>query len=64
MDEFRALNLRDVGAEKAIHHVIDTNQCVACIHFTNNDHNLLLGFSIRQILLQCRLQLNELLGVY
>jgi MoaA/NifB/PqqE/SkfB family radical SAM enzyme len=64
MDEFKALNLRDVGLQKAIQHVRDTNRCACCIHFTNNDHNLLLGFSMGQVFNQCRLQLKELLRIY
>lgn len=64
MDGFKALNVRDVGVRRAIQHVRDTNRCAACIHFTNNDHNLLLGFSMRQVFNQCRLQLKELFGTY
>lgn len=64
MDEFKALNVKEVGVGKAIQHIRDTNRCVSCIHFTNNDHNLLLGLSVPQVFNQCRLQLKELLRVY
>jgi len=64
MDEFKALNVKEVGVKKALQYVRDTNRCAACIHFTNNDHNLLLGFSIPQVFNQCKLQLKELLGVH
>ncbi|RLJ04334.1 MAG: hypothetical protein DRP08_01990 [Candidatus Aenigmatarchaeota archaeon] len=64
MDEFKALNVKEVGVEKAIEHVRNTNRCASCIHFTNNDHNLLLGLSMPQFLNQCRLQLKELLRIY
>lgn len=64
MESFSALNIRDVGVRKAIQNVIDNNVCVRCVHFTNNDHNLLLGLSCRQIASQCVLQVRELLGNY
>jgi MoaA/NifB/PqqE/SkfB family radical SAM enzyme len=64
MDEFRALNLREVGLKEAIQHVRDKNNCAHCIYFTNNEHNLLLHFSVSQFFNQCRLQLQELLGIY
>lgn len=64
IDEFKPLNVKDVGVKKAIQHVRDTKRCEGCIYFSNNDHNLLLGFSVRQMLNQCKVQLKELLGIY
>lgn len=64
MDEFKALNIKDVGIEKAMQHVRDTNRCACCMYFSNNDHNLLLDFSWKQIINQFRLQLKEISGIY
>ncbi|MDD4909518.1 MAG: radical SAM protein [Candidatus Omnitrophica bacterium] len=64
MDEFKPLNIKEVGLKRAIEHVRDAKRCSSCMYFTNNDHNLLLGLSIRQLLNQCKLQFKELIGRY
>lgn len=64
IDEFKALNIRDVGVEKAFEHVKGTNPCVACNFLTNNDHNLLLGFSLQQIWDVGLKQIQEIFNLY
>lgn len=64
MDQFKALNIRQVGVKKAIQHVIENKSCVSCIYLPNNDHNLLLNFKVKHVIHQCRLQLQELFSIY
>jgi len=64
LDSFDALNVRAVGVKKAIEHARAARTCSACVHLTNNDHNLLLGFSPRHVFKQCILQLKELTNRY
>ena len=58
-EEFKALNLKEVGVAKAIEHVRKTITCVACPHLSNTDYNLLLGISARQMLYLVGMQLKE-----
>lgn len=62
--EFKALNIRDVGIKKAFEHVRQSNPCIACNFLTNNDHNLLLGLSIRQIWDVGMKQIQEIFNLY
>jgi MoaA/NifB/PqqE/SkfB family radical SAM enzyme len=64
IDEFKALNLKEVGLKRAMQHVIDTKKCSSCLYFTNNEHNLLLGLSLRQLIEQSHMQLKEIFGRY
>ena len=47
--EFKPMNLREVGLKRAIRHVQETNDCVACPAMACNDHNLLMDLDIVQI---------------
>ncbi len=58
--DFKALNVRDVGVQKAFEHVINTNTCEACYFLTQNDWSLLLGVSPRIWLEQIKIQLKEI----
>ncbi|MBI5970592.1 MAG: radical SAM protein [Deltaproteobacteria bacterium] len=62
-EEFKALNLKEVGVAKAIEHVRKTNRCVACPHLSNNDYNLLLGLSARQLVYIVKRQLQEVFHI-
>ncbi len=64
IEEFKPLNIKEVGAEKAFEHVRETNPCVACCFLTNNDHNLLLGLSLRQIWDVGLKQIQEIFNLY
>lgn len=64
IDDFEALNIKEVGVKKAFQHVRDANPCVACCHLTNNDHNLLLGLSVNQIISVGYHQIKEILNLY
>lgn len=64
IEEFRPLNVKDVGVEKAFEHVKKTNPCVACNFLTNNDHNILLGLSLRQIWDVGLKQIQEIFNLY
>jgi len=45
-DCFEPLNWKEVGIKKAIQHVQETDDCVACPTLTQNDHNLLFNLKI------------------
>lgn len=62
--DFAALNVRDVGVEKAFRHVVDTNTCEACYFLTQNDWSLLLGLSPAQYMAQVKIQLKEIFNIY
>jgi len=49
VDDFKALNWREVGLEKAIRHVQENTDCVTCPTLTHNDHNLLMDLNLKQI---------------
>jgi MoaA/NifB/PqqE/SkfB family radical SAM enzyme len=48
-DCFKPLNWKEVGIKKAIQHVQQTDDCVACPTLTQNDHNLLFNLNIKLI---------------
>jgi MoaA/NifB/PqqE/SkfB family radical SAM enzyme len=60
---FAPKNWREVGVREAIRHVQATNQCKACPAMSQNDHNLLLGFSVRQVGYLVKQQIFEALGL-
>ena len=62
--DFKALNVKDVGVKAAYEHVLKTNICEACIFLTQNDWSLLLGLSLRQYLEQIKIQLREIFNIY
>lgn len=64
IDDFKPLNIKNVGIKKAFDHVRKTNPCVACCHLTNNDHNLLLGLSLKQIWDVGLLQIREIFNFH
>jgi MoaA/NifB/PqqE/SkfB family radical SAM enzyme len=48
-DSFRPLNWKEVGIKKAIQHIQQTVDCVACPTLTQGDHNLLFNLNINFI---------------
>lgn len=62
--EFKGLNLKEVGIKKAYRHVLENNTCAACNYLTNNDHNLLLGLSPREIFAIGKRQIKEIFNLY
>lgn len=61
--DFQALNVKEVGVKAAYEHILKTNTCESCIFLTQNDWNLLLGFSLRQYLGQIKIQLKEIFNI-
>lgn len=59
LGHFKPLNWKEVGIERAIQHVQQTNDCFACPGMTMNDHNLLMGMNIKQIMRLVVGQLSE-----
>ncbi len=49
IESFKALNWKEVGIRKAIEHVRNTNDCLTCPAFSQNDHNLLMDLDIKHI---------------
>lgn len=47
--DFDSLNWKEVGIKKAIRHVQENDDCVACPILTHNDHNLLFNLNIKFI---------------
>lgn len=60
---FNPKNWKEVGVDKAIHHVQETNTCRACPAMSQNDHNLLLGLDARQVGYVIIDQIKETLGL-
>jgi MoaA/NifB/PqqE/SkfB family radical SAM enzyme len=60
---FPPVNWKEVGIREAIRHVQNTNTCKACPAMSQNDHNLLLGLSGKQIKHVMKQQLFEALRI-
>lgn len=48
-ESFKALNWKEVGIKKAIEHVRNTNVCLTCPAFSQNDHNLLMDLDPKHV---------------
>ncbi|MDD5069989.1 MAG: radical SAM protein [Candidatus Omnitrophica bacterium] len=64
MDTFSPPNVKAIGVSSAFELIRGTISCDHCIFLTNNDHNLLLSGSLRQIVNQCFLQTREIFSKY
>ncbi len=60
---FKPKSWRTVGVEQAILNVVQNDTCRACPTLTHNDHNLLLGFDLGQVLNLAKGQLREIRSV-
>lgn len=61
-DSFKALNVRDVGLQKAYAHVLATNKCRTCYHLTINEYNRLVDLDAGVIANQVRVNLRDIAG--